>query len=196
MDNMENMSTNADNKSEKEGIKIDPELEKENELNLEDEKEALIEAGENRREKIEISEEMTPEEIQEKFNVSRTTAWRAKERGWLFLNYLQRAVDVDNDWADSHIQEIKDSARIGAHLAMRRLHKAFYKELRPFSFEDLISCAYVRLMELSGHPQRDVQIWRNAVAKNAASDFIKTQIIAAGKVFVEKDELDIAKKEE
>lgn len=40
-----------------------------------------------KRQKVKISDELTIAGIQEKYDVSRTTAWRASKRGWLWQNY-------------------------------------------------------------------------------------------------------------
>lgn len=150
------------------------------------EEEALLDAGVTERKKIVISPDMDEKTIQEKFHVSPTTAWRAKKRGWFFQNYQERAVLPDSVWADTHVKEIKESAEAGSRIAMRKLNKIL-PEIRPFEFSDLVSSAYVRLMELSGHPHREILYWRNTVARNAVLDFIKTQIIASGKVFSDEE---------
>jgi hypothetical protein len=124
--------------------------------------------------------------IQKKFHISPTTAWRAKKRGWFFQNYQERAILSDSVWAEAHVKEIRESAEAGSRIAMRKLNKIL-PEIRPFEFSDLVSSAYVRLMELSGHPDREILYWRNMVARNAVLDFIKTQIISAGKVFSDKE---------
>lgn len=147
---------------------------------------AFVDAGVTERKKITISPDMDEKMIQEKFGVSRTTAWRAKKQGWLFKNYHERLVLWDSDWAEAHVEEIRASAKTGARFALAMLSKTV-SEIQPFEFDDLVSCAYVKLMELSGHPDREIPRWRDAVAKNAALDFIKTQVISAGKVFSDEE---------
>lgn len=150
------------------------------------EKEVLLDSGVTERKKIVISPDMDEKVIQEKFHVSKTTAWRAKQRGWLFQHYQERAVLPDSVWAEAHARELKESAEAGSRIAMRKLNKIL-PEICPFEFSDLVSSAYVRLMELSGHPHREIPYWRNTVARNAVLDFIKTQVIAAGKVFSDEE---------
>lgn len=145
------------------------------------EEEASADSGINERRKIEIPEDMDAKTVEEKYKVSRSTAWRAKQRGWIFINYHQRVIDQDIEWANEHSSEIKKSAEIGADLALRMLGMK-RSELFPFGIEDLISAGYIRLLEICGHPNRDIALWRNAVARNAASLFIRTEILPARKM--------------
>lgn len=147
---------------------------------------AFLDAGVIERREIVIPPDMDEKIIQEKFHVSRTTAWRAKKRGKLFQAYHERVIMPDSVWAETHAQELKESAEAGSRIAMRKLNKIL-PEIRPFEFSDLVSTAYVRLMELSGHPNREISHWRNTVARNAVLDFIKTQVISAGKVFSDEE---------
>lgn len=154
---------------------------------LESNPEVVLDVGVTKRERIDIPKTMTAQEIQSQYGVSRATAWRAKKNGWLFFNYNKKVIDVDYEWASSHVEEIRESARIGSAYALKRFSLRIH-EIGPFDFEDLISSACVRLMELSGHSNREDKAWRNAVASNAASDFIKTQILSVKKFFRDVEE--------
>lgn len=55
---------------------------------------------ETKRKRIEISSEMSPQEIMDRHEVSRATAFRSRERGWLFQAYHQKEVITDAQWAE------------------------------------------------------------------------------------------------
>lgn len=150
------------------------------------EAEAAVDTGSTERRKIEIPADMDAHTIQERFKVSRTTAWRAKKQGWLFKNYHEKTIIPDISWATAHEAELRQSAKEGAQIALARLGRS-YSELKPFNFEDLVAEGYVRLVELSGNPDRESKFWRNTVARNVVFDFVKTQIISAGKVFISEE---------
>ncbi len=154
------------------------------------EKEIFIDAGTTERKRILISKDMNAKDIQEKYNVSKATSYRARKQGWLFLNYQKKVIMIDNDWAEKNVDILKKSAEIGSKFALRKL-KNNTLSIKPYEFEDLVSTAYIRLIELSGHPKRDLPLWRSTVARNAVLDFIKTQIISAGKVLTSTKDGDM-----
>ena len=163
------------------------------ELSKEREEEISHDVGTSERRRITVDTNKDAAEIAKEHGVSRTTAWRAKQRGWLYKDYHLKLVDLDAQWAQDHVEEINASAKSGARIALAKLGSSL-KEIQPWDFDDLVSVARLRLVELSGHPDRDSQAWRTVAARNSALDFIKTQVISAGKVFESSDELEKAEK--
>lgn len=157
------------------------------EINPELEEEARQDVGTTQRKKIEIKSDDDPRVIQRRYGVSKSAAYRAIKQGWLFLNYHERLVEIDSGWAEENVEKLKRAAKSGARIAIVKLGKGM-DELRPFDFEDVVSASYVRLMELSGHPERENQNWLITVARNAALDFIKSQIIRPSTIFSEDTE--------
>lgn len=137
--------------------------------------------GAMERQKVVIPATLTVPEIMEQFRVSRTTAWRAKSRGWLFTRYHDREVVVDKAWASAHYAELQESAQKGvlSYLLSRAANAGrTVRELcAPFEPEDAIQEALVRLQELSGHPDRHKEGWQVKVAKNAAADFMDHNLV-------------------
>ena len=140
--------------------------------------------GKNERRKITIPEQMSPEEIQEKYGVSRATAYRGKERGWIFINYLERVIEQDDGWAQRNADALRKNANSAARIMlgkaskhMRMNPREFIAQiLTPYSFEDLESIAITRIIELAGHQERDSELWRIKVGTNSVSDFLKTHM--------------------
>jgi hypothetical protein len=141
------------------------------ETNLETE--AGVDAtGNFSRGRVEIDTNMDRKEIQKKYGVSYMTASRAQDRGWIFIDYHVKDIEIDIDWAAQHANEILESAKVGARYAVRKL-KVEINAIGYFDFDDLASAAKQRLIELSGHPNRENEHWRNIVARNAASLFLR-----------------------
>jgi hypothetical protein len=129
-----------------------------------------------RREKIEINKDLSTAQIMEEYGCSRATAWRAKNRGWLFTGYHTREVAVNTDWASDNIEEIQTSANIGVRAYLKRLSQGADRSISelcaPLSPEDFIQEAVLRLVELSDHPDRNVEGWRVMVARHACQDLL------------------------
>lgn len=172
---------------EKEGEIFRPEqeeLQTETEPELEEENTAEQEMG---RRKIEFDPQMTEKEFKEKFPyLHRATYYRAKERGYFWVGYHNRLMDIDPQWAEQHTKEIEDFARSGAWKAIKMLSQktpslTTEEFLSPFEVEDVIATARLRLLELSGHDRRENKVWRYKVAFYAGVDFIRTEIISEEK---------------
>jgi len=126
---------------------------------------------------------LTPEEcrlptseLAQKYGISRTSAWRAAKRGWLWQAFHEKTIQQDPAWAEAHAQEILRDARRGAWTVLRRWADnegcGIGEMLAPFEFEDVVGRAVVRILELAGYPDRDVAGWRIKVAQHAARDFM------------------------
>ncbi|MDO8582323.1 MAG: hypothetical protein Q7S16_05635 [bacterium] len=130
-----------------------------------------------KREKVIIDPAMKPGAIQEKYNVSRATAFRAIKRGYLIVNYHTRIVDPDPSWNKENAGIIRHSAEKGVMAVLSSRRKLFgMREIAeivsPYSIEDVNNEAVVRIMEISGFPERDREGWRVKAAKIAAYKFL------------------------
>ena len=127
------------------------------------------------------TKDMSGLEIQRQFGVSRTTAWRAQSRGWVYVNYHEKEIIPDEIWANVHISEILESAAKGVWSYLRRraakAARTISELCAPFDPEDVIQQATLRLVELSGHPEREREGWRVVVAQHAAADFVDAILI-------------------
>lgn len=132
------------------------------------------------KEKVSINPNMSPDEIMRTFNVSRATAFRAKERGHVNVNYRQRVIDPDRDWNNQNGELVLESARKGATSALHKLAASCGKRidefLAPYALEDAIEEGVARIMELSNLPERDQEGWRVKVAKIAAYAFVQRMV--------------------
>ena len=50
-----------------------------------------------RREKVFIPQDMSVKEIQEKYNISNSSACTTRKRGWFIKNYARNQVIIDRD---------------------------------------------------------------------------------------------------
>mgnify|MGYP000916987896 CR=1 FL=1 len=129
----------------------------------------------NIRKKIAIPVGMSVQEIQETYHVSRGTAFRSKNCGWLFMNEKKRLITIDNAWANSNVEKIMEYARIGANSVMKKFGLK-NSDLTPFDFDDLIATANSRLLEMTGHQKRDNRSFMINVAMNAVCDFVRYKV--------------------
>jgi len=141
------------------------------------------------RRQVEITSDMKSAEVVERYKVSRVTAWRAikraendpEGRSYIFLNYHVKEINIDENWAKSHHEELTEGADFGSRLAITRMKKvpgSVEAFLSPLSFDDLKQDAYMRLWQLSGRVEdRDDPKWRRGVALRAAQDFIRTNVV-------------------
>ena len=137
----------------------------------------------NIRKKIAIPVGMSVREIQETYHVSRATAFRSKDRGWLFMNEKKRLITIDDAWANSNIEKIMEYARIGANSVMKKFGLK-NSDLTPFDFDDLIAAANFRLLEMTGHQKRDNRSFMINVAMNAVCGFVKDKVWFSSKNIV------------
>lgn len=132
------------------------------------------------KKRVEIDPETPPEEIMAKFNVSRTTAWRIRKRGYVNLNYRTRILEPDLTWNRANEENILESAKKGVVSIIARMAKlsgqSVEEFLRPYNIEDAIQEGALRIMEISGNQDRDSENWRIAVAKIGACKFLERMV--------------------
>jgi len=128
---------------------------------------------------MKICKYWTNQQIQNWFNVSRTTAWRGRQRGWIRLGYHKREI-VPGE-ITIPIEELYRDARRGAFWAI----DIYLPGGNRFLLDDLIQEAMLRFLELAGHSAFQHRKWRMIVAKNAASKFIRRWMLKETKNFKE-----------
>ncbi len=130
------------------------------------------------RRRIYIPPGMPAREVMEKYNVSRTTAWRVREGGYVNTNYRERIIDPDLEWNNINQEIIVKSARKGIISVIKKMANSRGKNiaefLAPYNIEDAIQEGIVRIMELSQNPKRDIEAWRVGVAKIAAYNYVNS----------------------
>ncbi|HNZ86802.1 MAG TPA: hypothetical protein PLD95_04500 [bacterium] len=141
----------------------------------------------NIRKKVAIPKEMTIKKTMEEYHVSRATAFRAKERGWLFMNEKKREINVDNNWIEKNRGKIEECARKAAKFAMKKFQIS-NQDLAPYDFEDILAEAKLRILQLSGNDNRKSDDWLISAGINSALEFIKTKIFSPKKF--EKNNLE------
>lgn len=128
-----------------------------------------------------VDVDLSVSQIVAQFGVHRATAWRAKARGWLVLDYHDREVVVDQRWAESNQENLLLSAKKGVLAYLRRRAanggRTVAEICSPFTADDVIQQALVRLLELSGHLDREKEGWRVRVAQHAAADFLDYNLV-------------------
>ena len=129
------------------------------------------------------------EELSQKYGIDRSTAYRAKNRGWFFNLYHDKETIVDSRFSRSHIDDILESSRRGARLAIKKIrHQTRWDGdntsfLYPITEDDLIGECTLRLLELSGHADFQSDDWRIEVARRTALSYIKHNVIGYNKRF-------------
>lgn len=116
--------------------------------------------------KIWIDSEKTTKEIVKKYKVSRSTAWRARKRGYLCLDYHKKEIVIDNKNIQSKFFTSGEVYKLAWKLVWN-LYSDFQDK------EDLVQEAVLRLLELSGHHGFSSPKWRYTVAKMAMMTYMK-----------------------
>ena len=103
-------------------------------------------------------------------NLPKATRWRAMRRGWFWVGYHQRELDIVDNPSPALLALIQRAARKGAMRALR-LHDA---DISPFEPRDLVGEAILRLWQLSARVEQRGERWAVGVATRVASTCIRS----------------------
>ena len=141
--------------------------------------------------KVFLSEEdksLSLEEIADKYNISRSTAWRARKRGWFIPKYHEMEdPNIGSDINAKELYEIAESVYIWVILPLQAFSNISYeqdglsiksKDKYPYSGpewkQDLIQEAVFAMLRRSGDKARDRRSYLWTVAKFAMLDFARS----------------------
>ena len=115
------------------------------------------------RKKIEYKGE-TVGELMRKYGISRATAFRARRRGYFWVNYHVREINVD-------MREfpVENAIRIAKAVFCKHFYDWWEEK------EDLIQEALLRMLETSGVSKDGYFMWR--VAMNAMYGYVKSFLL-------------------
>jgi len=110
-------------------------------------------------------EGLSPAQIQERFGVSRATAYRAVKRGYLCLDYHKREISPDSARAEEFL-----------HMIRAIVEKTLWEKFGWIRNKaDARSEAILGLLELAGHPDFGNTNWMITVVQNRLRDFAKKE---------------------
>lgn len=90
-------------------------------------------------------ETLSTQEIVQKYEVSRTTAWRAKERGWLFVDYHKPI----EDYTDETVTKVGIEIAKNYGQLLKSLQKKYCGVVSYHTIEDALSESILRCLERS-----------------------------------------------
>jgi hypothetical protein len=123
------------------------------------------------KKKVYNIESMTIRDMCRTYKISRSTAWRGKRRGWIYVNYHKKEI---NTAPISSLQS--DFPEVGYQIAKAVFYRFFYWRAHSIAhIEDLLQESILRMLELSGrwvkHPNYKLFLWK--IAHNAQRDYLK-----------------------
>ena len=115
-----------------------------------------------------MREKISIHQIPADTKISRTTLWRAKKRGWLFLNYHSQELPSPNDQLFlENYEQVREVARHVAYIY-------FDRAPRWATIADLIQIGINEIWLKSGLPDFPARNWIWSVAKNRVRTFCNT----------------------
>jgi hypothetical protein len=125
-----------------------------------------------KREKIFVDQSLTSSQIRKKYDLTATSSYVAKRKGFFVKNYGKRQIMIDRDQFDHDV---------AVKIANKVFKKNFYwNDVARTIKDDLVQEAIVRQFELSGKPQTNKKYSKNYqnmwTAHNAMISYLKTWV--------------------
>jgi len=131
------------------------------------------------REKIEIDKNLSVEEIQKKYGVSRATAYRGKKRGLLYPNYHNKIINKDKEWFNKNYEQLQEEVKkaiVKFFHYKGYLEKDIKKVLLPYGEDDLLQHVLYNFYLKSGIPAREDKNWRFHIYYIYITEFLKDNV--------------------